>query len=145
VNAQGGIGLLSLAENWPTAKVQTGAYSYANGDHNKPVLNLEGAAEQWQTPHSTPPHASNNGETSYLARQVRSLCSPPDPATSTPGDESSSDTPTSRPRLNPEFVTWLMGWPPGWTDFGCSATALSLWKRRMRSSLYGLVCRMGVD
>jgi hypothetical protein len=35
-----------------------------------------------------------------------------------------------RRSLNPLFVEWLMGWPPGWTllawtDFACSETALS--------------------
>lgn len=45
-----------------------------------------------------------------------------------------------RRSLNPLFVEWLMGWPPGWTllawtDFGCSATALCHWKQRMRSAL----------
>ncbi|MCF1452281.1 DNA cytosine methyltransferase [Agrobacterium vitis] len=50
-----------------------------------------------------------------------------------------------RPRrsLNPLFVEWLMGWPPGWTllawtDLGCSATALCHWKARMRSALLSL-------
>lgn len=54
-------------------------------------------------------------------------------------------TPYSKERrsLNPLFVEWLMGWPPGWTllvstDFGCSATELSAWKRRMRSALLRL-------
>lgn len=45
-----------------------------------------------------------------------------------------------RRSLNPLFVEWLMGWPPGWTllawtDFGCSETALCLWRQRMRSAL----------
>lgn len=45
-----------------------------------------------------------------------------------------------RRSLNPLFVEWLMGWPPGWTllawtDFACSATALSAWKQRMRFAL----------
>lgn len=34
------------------------------------------------------------------------------------GQESSSDGRTSRPRLNPHFVEWLMGWPIGWTSAG---------------------------
>lgn len=52
---------------------------------------------------------------------------------------------SSHPRrsLNPLFVEWLMGWPPGWTllawtDFACSATALSRWKALMRSELLRL-------
>jgi hypothetical protein len=48
-----------------------------------------------------------------------------------------------RRSLNPLFVEWLMGWPPGWTllawtDFACSATELSLWRQRMRSALLSL-------
>jgi len=31
------------------------------------------------------------------------------------GAPSSSGGPSSRPRLNPNFVDWLMGWVPGWT------------------------------
>lgn len=52
---------------------------------------------------------------------------------------------SSPPRrsLNPLFVEWLMGWPPGWTlvawtDFACSATELSLFKQRMRFALLQL-------
>ena len=56
--------------------------------------------------------------------------------TSNSGETSS----TARQSLNPLFVEWLMGWPPGWTllawtDFACSETALSLYRRRMRSAL----------
>jgi len=45
-----------------------------------------------------------------------------------------------RQSLNPLFVEWLMGWPPGWTllawtDFACSATALCHFKQRMRFAL----------
>jgi hypothetical protein len=45
-----------------------------------------------------------------------------------------------RRSLNPLFVEWLMGWPPGWTllgwtDFACSGTALSAYKQLMRCAL----------
>jgi hypothetical protein len=48
-----------------------------------------------------------------------------------------------RRSLNPLFVEWLMGWPPGWTllawtDFACSETELSRFKQRMRSALLSL-------
>lgn len=50
--------------------------------------------------------------------------------------------PSSKERrsLNPLFVEWLMGWPPGWTllvstDFACSATELCRFNQRMRSAL----------
>lgn len=72
-----------------------------------------------------------------LENQVRSF--PPVQATYPVGGIPSKE----RRSLNPLFVEWLMGWPPGWTllawtDFACSATALSLWKRRMRSALLSL-------
>lgn len=28
-----------------------------------------------------------------------------------------------KPRLNPDFVEWMMGYPEGWTDVGISRTA----------------------
>ncbi|WP_292411405.1 hypothetical protein [Mesorhizobium sp.] len=59
------------------------------------------------------------------------LYSLPAPENSTHGEPSS----TERRTLNPLFVEWLMGWPPGWTDFACSETALSLFKQRMRFAL----------
>ena len=42
-------------------------------------------------------------------------------------------------RLNPIFVFWLMGWNLDATYFGLLETALSLWRRRMRSALCGLL------
>jgi hypothetical protein len=52
---------------------------------------------------------------------------------------------SSHPRrsLNPLFVEWLMGWPPGWTllawtDFACSEMELSRFRQRMRSALSSL-------
>lgn len=52
-------------------------------------------------------HFTETGERSHHSRQV--------PETPRRGPRSSDTGPTSRPRLNPEFVDWLMGWPPGWT------------------------------
>lgn len=46
----GGDNLQTAVSTWPTPKVASGAYCYSGGDHDKPVLNLEGAAKQWETP-----------------------------------------------------------------------------------------------
>lgn len=41
-------------------------------------------------------------------------------------------------RLNPVFVEWLMGWPPGHALCGCSATEFTRWQRDMRGALSAL-------
>lgn len=47
---------------------------------------------------------------------------------------------TSGPRLNPVFVSWLMGWPLIVLDYSnCSATEWCHFKQRMRSCLFGLL------
>jgi hypothetical protein len=100
-------------QRWPTPRAhEVGGYQYSKGDKTKPVPTLTGMAS-----------------------------SLPDREISTDGDGSSR----SRRSLNPLFVEWLMGWPRGWTLLSltppassasvCSATALSLWKARMRSAL----------
>jgi hypothetical protein len=46
-------------------------------------------------------------------------------------------------RLNPWFVEWLMGWPPGHALCDCSATEFALWQRRMRGALSALPMASG--
>lgn len=46
-------------------------------------------------------------------------------------------------RLNPLFVEWLMGWPPGHALCDCSATEFTLWQRRMRGALSQLPTAYG--
>lgn len=41
-------------------------------------------------------------------------------------------------RLNPLFVEWLMGWPPGHALCDCSATEFARWQRDMRGALSAL-------
>lgn len=81
--------------------------------------------------------AGQNTVPLYL-EEVAQHSSLPAPATSTPGATSSPIDPTSL-RLSPAFVEWMMGWPTGWTAFGCSATELSRFKQRMRCELSQLV------
>ena len=57
------------------------------------------------------------------------------------GNESSQET----PRLNPQFVEWLMGFPILWTDCESSETRSSLWLRLMRSEFSRLVSRIDPD
>lgn len=46
-------------------------------------------------------------------------------------------------RLNPLFVEWLMGWPPGHALCDCSATEFVHWKRDMRGALSALPMASG--
>jgi hypothetical protein len=41
-------------------------------------------------------------------------------------------------RLNPIFVEWLMGWPPGHALSSCSAMDFTHWQQRMRGALSAL-------
>lgn len=114
----GGIPLPAQASQWMTPRVARGSYTRDNGDPEKQRLSLEGQATL----------------ASFL----------PDHPISTVGEESSK----IRRSLNPLFVEWLMGWPPGWTLLAltppasnacaCSATALSHYRQRMRSRLSAL-------
>jgi hypothetical protein len=60
-------------------------------------------------------------------------CFHPDQLTSTHGAKSSPSGQTSRRRLNPAFVEWLMALPHGWTDF--APVAMASWRSRARRRL----------
>lgn len=61
--------------------------------------------------------AKERGHHDQLPNAVALFDGHPGPVTSTGGPESSPATRISR-RLNPAFVTWLMGWPEGWETPG---------------------------
>lgn len=114
----GGVPLVAQAVQWPTAT----------------VMDSVGARDR-TSGRSNPDSRHSDGVT--LCDAIRLYSLPPHPAT-LHGSPSSPSAPNSRRHLNPLFVEWLMGWPPGWTDFGCSEMALSLFKQRMRSELLSL-------
>lgn len=92
-------------------------------------------AANWPTPTSLSFGESHQpGNSKSMNDTLRLASFLPAPETLTDG------APSSPPRriLNPLFVEWLMGWPPGWTDFACSATALSHWRQRMLGALSAL-------
>ena len=62
------------------------------------------------------------------------------------GTESSKPTRTSRPRLNPAFDCWLMGFPVLWTHpepISCDALGMVAYRSALRSRLHGLLSGLG--
>ena len=131
----GGVDLQTQADAWPTPGANDHKVSAQIGQRRG---QLDEATEHWQTP-----PAGGGGSRSRSRERIgealiagqaeatTSLCSRPDPETSTHGAESSPYAPTSRPRLNPAFVGWLMGLPEGWTSFEPLETAsFQRWRQR---------------
>ncbi len=147
--AGGNPSLPALAKLWNTPKASD-AISGADRmrrDTGKPQSALPTEVMLWSTPRASDgekggPNMSFGAGGQPLPSQAMTwppacdLYSPLALTTVKTGKPSSKE----RRSLNPLFVEWLMGWPPGWTllvssDFACSATALSRFKQRMRSAL----------
>ena len=130
-NRQGSIGaghqvtIAEQAEHWLTP------HGMANEDKSGKKGGAGGGefalqANNWPTPNSNPsgPNNSTTRENSRIAQRLTDQClesraqdfpsSPPAPQT--PDGPQSSETATSRRRLNPRFVEWLMGFTPGYTE-----------------------------
>jgi hypothetical protein len=128
---------------WSTPRSSDGEKGGPNQSFGAGGTPLPAQASQWPTPRVTTNGGSGNGARADQSRleDTASAFSLPDRPISTSGDASSH----IRRTLNPLFVEWLMGWPPGWTSLAltppassvcaCSETALSAWKARMRSAL----------
>lgn len=128
----------AVSAQWMTPRVASGDYTRDRGQAGSERPTLEGQAKMaWPTPTSLsfgdshqPGNSRSYNQTMEAASSLRDRLTSPVGAVSSP----------DRRSLNPLFVEWLMGWPPGWTlvawtDFGCSATALSRFKARMRCAL----------
>lgn len=102
------------AERWQTPA--TDSFRSRGGDR-KNEMGLDQQARFFPTPQAADakmvkggkrgPEANPSLTTAAISHQARAM---PD------GPTSSSKDPTSRLRLNPRFVEWLMGFPPGWTE-----------------------------
>jgi hypothetical protein len=87
----------------------------------------------WPTPAATPYGSSQNGINGKGGENER-------PSAGTPSLERMTHrfSNSGKPKLNPNFVEWLMGLPVGWTGFVPVGTAWFHWQRRMRFSLCAL-------
>jgi hypothetical protein len=127
---------------WSTPRSSDGAKGSPNQAFSGGGIPLAAQTVNWPTPTNTDAKASrrhgymiegNPGTTLHDAIDCFHS-SRQDQETETLGPPSSNE----RRSLNPRFVEWLMGWPPGWTSFECSATASFHYRQRMRSALLSL-------
>ncbi len=137
----GGGEFAKQTEHWPTPGVHNSPDASPNSQRE---CDLRETVKNWPTPTvesgdqtvQNPTPKQTGGTT--LGGEARSF--PQAPATLTPGGESLSTTPASRRRLNPRFVSYLMGWPLiGGNGSDSLETESCLWRRRMRSQLLRLV------
>jgi hypothetical protein len=127
---------------WPTVTVNDSrgsAYQYSRGDHDKIVLNLTGAVKMWPSPTCLdtvdrkgmrPSRAATNRKTGYLSEAIRQWPTPQNSdhiqkRTSKNWKEQGAVnyclsnpeiTGVTNGQLNPSWVSWLQGWPIGWTS-----------------------------
>jgi len=142
------VNLSGHANNWPTPRTITGGGESAE---RKQALgrvepgggDLQAASTTWPTPVQSDGHKCSHPRRegdATLPHSARTFpSSPPARPTSTPGRALPNWTAPSCPRLNPNFVEWLMGWCPGTSDCTSSATAWSRYRRRTRSALCSLL------
>jgi hypothetical protein len=152
--ASGGGDLQAASQAWPTPSANDHKGSAAPGQRRRQLS--EATEQAWPTPASTMtagedlratwmPGSKPVRDDGKTLQNALTTCSQiwdrsrPDRPTLTDGDGSSTRDQTSRPRLNPQFVEWLMGVPVGWTDFAPLETAWFRCRQRMHSRLCMLV------
>lgn len=112
---------------WPTASARDHKGSPLEENINRKdgksrLDQLDRVAEYWSLPGSSRPDQN-----------------PENGSTSSSGGQSSRRPGSARPKLNPRFVEWLMGWPIGWTGSELAATEWSRWRQLSRSAFLRLV------
>lgn len=149
---ENGINPAESGIHWPTPQARhvkspdmEGSGNYERKMENGWTIDLNSAAANWPTPATRDyrsPNSASHMDRSTGAKHLDQLPNfiehsfLPAPPTSTHGGKSPN---TSTRRLNPDFVDWLMGLIPGWTDYAPLETASYLSKVRslLRSFLGG--------
>ena len=102
---------------------------------------IEHQTAQWATPTRNanadcPAERQRNTPAAAAAMLMESLTGPQVQPTEANGSESSPSVQTSRRRLSPRFVEWLMGVPYGWTQLASmNSEAWEIWSCRSRALL----------
>jgi hypothetical protein len=132
---------------WATPVANPEAPNTNSNQVNSPP-SLGSQAELWMTPAATDHKGSNvpGDSRGQLSEQTEALWEnfPSlhlDQPTLQPGEQSLPNTPTSRRRLNPKFVCWLMLMPHGWTSLASMPCASwEIWLFLHRRQLHSLLC-----
>lgn len=145
-NHTGGIDLEGAAELWqaPSVADVTGGHLTRGGDRSDEML-LNGQASQFPTPAARDWRSESGGAATM--KHFNRPAGPSLPAmiehsflpaqqTESNGQQSSPNAQTSRRRLNPKFVEWLMGLPEGWiSPEPINSADLETWFARSREHL----------
>ncbi len=134
------------ASTWPTPaardhKGENGQDHLTNGTGRLHMDQLPNAVAHGFS-HPAPAIETHGGRSSLTARSLRPLLRLMK-SSATPAGYPAILRGHSKPRLNPNFVSWLMGWPIGHGLCACSATAWSAWSQHMRSALSRLPTASG--
>ncbi len=120
-----GMNLPTFANMWPTPLATDGSNGGPNQKGGKGDLRLSSAVHQFPTPTATNTKANHmRGADKGKPREARNYMATPTARDWRSGKASQATMErNSRPlseqiggQLNPNWVEWLMGWPPGWTD-----------------------------
>lgn len=120
----------------PSQTVDMMAYINSNSWPTPTAMNRPRSDETMEKVRANRKEKAGQNTVPLYLEDVATRLSLPVPVMLTDGAESSKE----RRSLNPLFVEWLMGWPPGWTllawtDLGCSETEWSRWRAAMQSEL----------
>ena len=141
----GGPDLQEIAQNWPTPAAQNakgsseGSITRADGKSRMDILHYR-AEQGFSLPAHLPPAPGPTlSQLRPIWRQLRASL------IASHGRAVWRRLWASREkaRLNPAFVAWLMGWPPGHALCASSAMAWSLWQLDMRGALSALPTASG--
>ena len=136
----GGLNLQTAAASWPTPAAQNwkgsseASVTRADGKSRMDVLHYRAEQGFTHPAPATQPHGPTLSQLRPIWRPLRaSLIASHGRATWRRLWKG-----RTKRRLNPGFVEWLMGWPPGHALCACSETAFTRWQQDMRGALLAL-------
>jgi DNA (cytosine-5)-methyltransferase 1 len=138
------IDLGASASHWPTPTAQQYGSSQngingIGGEKERPSANtpsLEKLSHSFHPDQPPQEHGDNCSQSDQNLHQRSPLLK------RTHSDSSCPDSKAERllkPRLNPQFVEWLMGFPIGWTGSALAETEWSRWRRQLRLEFLRIV------